>query len=38
MSGSGAACFALYDTPGAAERVAAGLPAPWWRHAGTLVR
>jgi 4-diphosphocytidyl-2-C-methyl-D-erythritol kinase len=37
MSGSGATCFALYDTPGAAERVAADVPAPWWRHAGTLV-
>jgi len=37
MSGSGATCFALYDTPGAAERAAADLPAPWWRHAGTLV-
>jgi 4-diphosphocytidyl-2-C-methyl-D-erythritol kinase len=38
MSGSGATCFALYDSPGAAERVAANVPAPWWRHAGTLVR
>jgi 4-diphosphocytidyl-2-C-methyl-D-erythritol kinase len=37
MSGSGATCFALYDTPGAAKRVAADVPAPWWRHAGTLV-
>jgi 4-diphosphocytidyl-2-C-methyl-D-erythritol kinase len=37
MSGSGATCFALYDTPGAAERVAADVPAAWWRHAGTLV-
>jgi 4-diphosphocytidyl-2-C-methyl-D-erythritol kinase len=37
MSGSGATCFALYDTPGAAERVAASVPAAWWRHAGTLV-
>jgi 4-diphosphocytidyl-2-C-methyl-D-erythritol kinase len=37
MSGSGATCFALYDTPGAAERIAANVPAVWWRHAGTLV-
>ena len=37
MSGSGATCFALYDTPGAAERVAADVPAAWWRHAGTLL-
>jgi 4-diphosphocytidyl-2-C-methyl-D-erythritol kinase len=37
MSGSGATCFALYDTPAAAERAAAGAPAAWWRHAGTLV-
>jgi len=37
MSGSGATCFALYDTPGAANRVAVDVPAAWWRHAGTLV-
>jgi 4-diphosphocytidyl-2-C-methyl-D-erythritol kinase len=37
MSGSGATCFALYDTPAAAERAASGVPAAWWRHAGTLV-
>jgi 4-diphosphocytidyl-2-C-methyl-D-erythritol kinase len=37
MSGSGATCFALYDTPGAAEGAAVRLPAAWWRHAGTLV-
>jgi 4-diphosphocytidyl-2-C-methyl-D-erythritol kinase len=37
MSGSGATCFALYDTPGAAERVAASVPGAWWRHAGTLL-
>jgi len=36
MSGSGATCFALYDTPAAAERAAADVPAAWWRHAGTL--
>jgi 4-diphosphocytidyl-2-C-methyl-D-erythritol kinase len=37
MSGSGATCFALYDTPSLAERAAADVPALWWRHAGTLV-
>lgn len=37
MSGSGATCFALFDTPGAANRVALDVPAAWWRHAGTLV-
>ena len=36
MSGSGATCFALYDTAAAAERAAAGAPPAWWRHAGTL--
>jgi 4-diphosphocytidyl-2-C-methyl-D-erythritol kinase len=37
MSGSGATCFAVYDTIGAAERVAANVPAMWWRHAGVLL-
>jgi 4-diphosphocytidyl-2-C-methyl-D-erythritol kinase len=37
MSGSGATCFALYDTVEAARRAAARLPDPWWRHAGLLV-
>jgi len=37
MSGSGATCFALYDTPAAAERAASGVPTTWWWHAGTLV-
>jgi 4-diphosphocytidyl-2-C-methyl-D-erythritol kinase len=37
MSGSGATCFALYDTLSAAEQAARGLPAAWWRHAGALV-
>jgi 4-diphosphocytidyl-2-C-methyl-D-erythritol kinase len=36
MSGSGATCFALYDTPHAAARAAAHVPEAWWRHAGTL--
>lgn len=37
MSGSGATCFALYDTVEAARAAAARLPAAWWRHAGQLV-
>ena len=37
MSGSGATCFALYDTVEAAREAAARLPAAWWRHAGLLV-
>ena len=37
MSGSGATCFALYDSKAAAERAAATVPAAWWRHAGTFV-
>jgi 4-diphosphocytidyl-2-C-methyl-D-erythritol kinase len=37
MSGSGATCFALYDTVEVAGRAASGLPAQWWRHAGRLV-
>jgi 4-diphosphocytidyl-2-C-methyl-D-erythritol kinase len=36
MSGSGATCFALYDTPEACGAAAAALPASWWRLAGTL--
>ena len=36
MSGSGATCFALYDTLDAATRAEAGLPGRWWRHAGRL--
>ncbi len=36
MSGSGATCFALYDTAAAARRAAARLPDRWWRHAGLL--
>jgi 4-diphosphocytidyl-2-C-methyl-D-erythritol kinase len=36
VTGSGATCFALYDTSAAAERAAADVPAAWWRHAGTL--
>ena len=37
MSGSGATCFALYDTLEAAQRTAATLPPAWWHHAGTFV-
>jgi len=37
MSGSGATCFALYDTAAAAERAASGVQPAWWRHAGTLM-
>jgi 4-diphosphocytidyl-2-C-methyl-D-erythritol kinase len=36
MSGSGATCFALFETVAQADRAAATLPAPWWHHAGTL--
>jgi 4-diphosphocytidyl-2-C-methyl-D-erythritol kinase len=37
MSGSGATCFALYDSPDAAQRASAATPAAWWRHAGRLM-
>jgi len=37
MSGSGATCFALYDSPDAAQRASASVPPAWWRHAGTLI-
>ena len=37
MSGSGATCFALYDSPDAAQRASASMPPAWWRHAGTLI-
>jgi 4-diphosphocytidyl-2-C-methyl-D-erythritol kinase len=37
LSGSGATCFALYETAAAAERVARLVPAAWWRHAGTFM-
>ena len=37
MSGSGATCFGLYDTPAAAEAAAARLSRPaWWCHGGGL--
>lgn len=37
MSGSGATCFALYDSVEIAQRAAAALPAAWWRHVGRFV-
>jgi 4-diphosphocytidyl-2-C-methyl-D-erythritol kinase len=38
MSGSGATCFGLYPTVGAAERAADALPdASWWRWPGALL-
>ena len=37
MSGSGATCFALYDTLAAARGAMASMPSVWWRHAGTFV-
>jgi 4-diphosphocytidyl-2-C-methyl-D-erythritol kinase len=37
MSGSGATCFALYDSVERADRAAARLPTSWWHHAGKLV-
>jgi 4-diphosphocytidyl-2-C-methyl-D-erythritol kinase len=36
MSGSGATCFALFDSPAAAQDAAARLPAAWWRWGGAL--
>lgn len=36
MSGSGATCFALYDTPEARDAAAAVMPKGWWTMAGRL--
>ena len=36
MSGSGATCFALYQTPGARDAAQAAMPAAWWTMAGRL--
>jgi 4-diphosphocytidyl-2-C-methyl-D-erythritol kinase len=36
MSGSGATCFALYDTIEARDAAAAAMPAGWWTMAGRL--
>lgn len=38
MSGSGATCFALYDSAAAARQAASSLPAAWWRHVGSFVQ
>ncbi|MBL6613345.1 MAG: 4-(cytidine 5'-diphospho)-2-C-methyl-D-erythritol kinase [Reyranella sp.] len=38
MSGSGATCFALYDSPAMARQTASALPAAWWRHIGSFVQ
>ena len=37
MSGSGATCFALYESVELANRAATRLPTSWWHHAGKLV-
>lgn len=37
MSGSGATCFALYNSLDAARRATASMPPAWWRHAGTFI-
>lgn len=37
MSGSGATCFALYDSPELARRASLSLPAAWWRHTGGFI-
>jgi 4-diphosphocytidyl-2-C-methyl-D-erythritol kinase len=36
MSGSGATCFALYDSPAARDAAQAAIPAGWWTLAGAL--
>ncbi len=36
MSGSGATCFALYDTTEARDAAAAAMPEGWWTMAGRL--
>lgn len=36
MSGSGATCFGLFDSPAVAEAAAAALPDAWWRWGGGL--
>jgi 4-diphosphocytidyl-2-C-methyl-D-erythritol kinase len=36
MSGSGATCFALYDTPEARDAAQAAMPREWWTMAGRL--
>jgi 4-diphosphocytidyl-2-C-methyl-D-erythritol kinase len=36
MSGSGATCFALYDTPEARDAAQAAMPCEWWALVGRL--
>jgi 4-diphosphocytidyl-2-C-methyl-D-erythritol kinase len=36
MSGSGATCFALYDTPEACDAAVVAMPREWWTMAGRL--
>jgi 4-diphosphocytidyl-2-C-methyl-D-erythritol kinase len=36
MSGSGATCFALYETIEARDAAAAAMPSAWWTMAGRL--
>jgi 4-diphosphocytidyl-2-C-methyl-D-erythritol kinase len=36
MSGSGATCFALYESADARDAARAALPAGWWTLAGNL--
>lgn len=36
MSGSGATCFALYETPQARDAAAAAMPKDWWTMSGRL--
>lgn len=36
MSGSGATCFALYETPAARDAALAAMPPEWWTMAGAL--
>jgi len=36
MSGSGATCFALYETPEQRDAAKAAMPPGWWTLAGAL--
>ena len=36
MSGSGATCFALFDSDGARDAAAAAVPGHWWHLASYL--
>ena len=37
MSGSGATCFALYDSLELARHASSSLPTTWWQHVGSFV-